>query len=124
MHAQNNHSNHHNPSIATGISTSKIILILSAFALTAFSGSNGVGSTTPETPTIVTANSAEPAGNNCKFGGTRTDSGSDTNGNGILDAPEFTGVSYLCTQGESFDGLVYRVMLLSFIPPWSMAQAQ
>jgi OmcA/MtrC family decaheme c-type cytochrome len=46
---------------------------------------------------------AEPAGANCPFGGTRIESGLDTNNNGVLDDSEVigTGTSYVCNFGPS-----------------------
>jgi len=44
----------------------------------------------------LTVTSAEDAGANCTYGGTRIDSGLDANGNGTLDANEVTATAYAC----------------------------
>src|SRR6218665_2030559 len=51
-------------------------------------GSNGLNS--------LMAMTAEAAGSNCTYGGTRVTSGLDTNGNSTLDAGEVTATSYNC----------------------------
>ncbi len=82
-------------------------LLFGSLFLTACGG-GGSASGTPGTGTpVVTANSDEAAGSNCLYGGTRIDSGLDSNDNGILDAPEVTDVSYICTAGQPFDDLVF-----------------
>jgi OmcA/MtrC family decaheme c-type cytochrome len=85
--------------------------LILAGALTGCSGSTGsagaTGATGPTGPTGATgpngANSLikqtpEAAGANCPFGGTKIESGPDTNGNGALDPAEITaaGTSYVC----------------------------
>lgn len=54
----------------------------------------------PGTTSLV-ATSAEPAGANCPFGGTRIEEGVDSNNNGVLDAGEVdtAATSYVCTSG-------------------------
>lgn len=49
--------------------------------------------------------SAEPAGQNCPNGGTRIETGPDTNANGALDDPEVTNTSFAC-QGAATTTLV------------------
>lgn len=44
----------------------------------------------------VVRTTAETAGANCPFGGTKIEVGIDTNGNGALDDSEATGTSYIC----------------------------
>jgi hypothetical protein len=43
---------------------------------------------------------AEPAGVNCAQGGTRVDTGPDTNGNNVLDDPEITETTYSCNGAD------------------------
>lgn len=53
--------------------------------------------------------SDEPAGDNCAFGGTRIDTGTDEDGDGSLSAAEITATEYLCDrQGTDFAGAVYE----------------
>jgi hypothetical protein len=42
----------------------------------------------------------EPAGVNCAQGGTRVDTGPDTNGNSVLDDPEITETTYTCNGAD------------------------
>lgn len=44
----------------------------------------------------------EPPGQNCAGGGTAVQSGSDTNGNGTLDATEVSSKQYICAAGSVF----------------------
>jgi OmcA/MtrC family decaheme c-type cytochrome len=55
-----------------------------------------------ETNALV-ATSAEPAGTNCPFGGTKLETGLDTNGNGVLDPNEIdaSATTYVCAFGPS-----------------------
>lgn len=48
---------------------------------------------------------AEAAGANCTYGGIRVDTGSDLNGNGVLDIAEITGTNYVC-NGTGTNSLV------------------
>jgi len=48
--------------------------------------------------------SDEPAGANCEFGGIAIAVGTDTNGDGVLDADETTEVSYVCDGGDGIPG--------------------
>jgi hypothetical protein len=41
--------------------------------------------------------SAEPAGVNCAYGGTKVQAGLDTSGDGALQAGEVTSTFYLCS---------------------------
>ncbi len=59
-------------------------------------GANGVGA--------LVAATSEPAGNNCANGGSKISSGSDTNGNGILDSAEISSVSYICNGVSGSNG--------------------
>jgi len=67
-----------------------------AGAVAACSGSAGPAGATGGTSLINT--SAEPAGTNCPYGGTKIEFGVDANGNGVLDPNEVgaTGTSYTC----------------------------
>ena len=51
----------------------------------------------------LVATSPEPAGASCPFGGTRIETGSDANGNGVLDAGEIiaTATSYVCNSSPT-----------------------
>ncbi len=49
--------------------------------------------------------SSEPAGANCTSGGQRIDYGIDDDGNGVLDAAEVDGTTYVCNGGNGQDGL-------------------
>jgi len=62
-------------------------------------GNNGANAMTA----LVTATS-EPAGSNCANGGSKISSGSDANGNGILDSTEITSASYLCNGVSGSNG--------------------
>jgi len=59
-----------------------------ATGATGAAGSNGVNSLIAETP--------EPAGVNCTYGGVKVTSGIDANGDGILEAGEVQATSYVC----------------------------
>ena len=48
---------------------------------------------------------SEPAGANCTSGGQRIDYGIDDDGNGVLDAAEVDGTTYVCNGGNGQDGL-------------------
>jgi OmcA/MtrC family decaheme c-type cytochrome len=56
----------------------------------------------PGTTSLV-ATVAEPAGANCPFGGTKIETGIDTNNNGVLDPTEIdaAAVTYICASGPS-----------------------
>lgn len=60
-------------------------------------GLNGIGA--------LIATTSEPAGANCANGGSKISSGSDANGNGILDSAEITSVSYICTGASGSNGV-------------------
>ncbi|MCY7369781.1 MAG: hypothetical protein LH479_02650 [Polaromonas sp.] len=45
---------------------------------------------------VLTAVSNEPAGRNCRNGGTRVDAGTDANRNNLLDEQEVTSTRYVC----------------------------
>lgn len=47
---------------------------------------------------------AEPAGANCPEGGRRLDVGTDANANGVLEAAEIDGTSYVCSGSRGADG--------------------
>ncbi len=51
----------------------------------------------------------EAAGDNCSVGGFRIDVGTDTNGNGSLDADEITGTAYTCTGESGTDYLINTI---------------
>ena len=53
--------------------------------------------------TLVAA-AAEPAGANCASGGTRVQSGSDADGNGVLDAGEVAATAYVCHGAQGAQG--------------------
>ena len=83
-------------------------LLLSTTFLVACGGGGGSSSTPvatpppppppPPPPTTLTATVQLPAGDpNCFRGGTRTDTGPDNNGNGVLDAGEVETSSFSCT---------------------------
>src|SRR5262249_7575717 len=46
--------------------------------------------------TALVKQTPEPAGANCANGGTRIDSGTDANGNAVLDVSEISATSYAC----------------------------
>ena len=54
------------------------------------------GATGAAGTTALVSTTPEPAGANCQYGGTRVDSGLDTNGNGTLDPSEITDTAYVC----------------------------
>ena len=60
-----------------------------------------------------------PAGNaSCPNGGVRIDSGTDTNGDGILDAGEITGTSYVCNAANArYFNRISSFPVCSFIDP-------
>ena len=58
----------------------------------------------PGAPALATT-SAEPAGTNCAYGGTKVEAGVDDNGNGVLDASEVMSTTYVC-NGEGKNALV------------------
>jgi OmcA/MtrC family decaheme c-type cytochrome len=75
-------------------------LVLAALgALVACAGDNGANA--------LVSSSAEPAGANCPFGGTKLEVGVDANGNGTLEPSEVgaTGTSYVC-NGDGQTSLV------------------
>jgi OmcA/MtrC family decaheme c-type cytochrome len=51
--------------------------------------------------TSLVSTTPEPAGTNCQFGGTRIDTGADTNNNGQLDQDEITNTTYVCNMAPS-----------------------
>lgn len=63
-------------------------------------GTDGTGST----PVLLNT-SMEGPGSNCTDGGSRIDSGLDTNLNGILDPAETQNTSYVCHGSDGSDGL-------------------
>ena len=52
------------------------------------------------TPLSLSRNSAEPAGTNCPYGGTKIESGLDWDGDGVLSDGEVTGVRYECSDED------------------------
>lgn len=52
----------------------------------------------------LVATAAEPAGANCASGGTRVQSGSDADGNGVLDAGEVAATAYVCHGAQGAQG--------------------
>jgi hypothetical protein len=40
----------------------------------------------------------EPAGTRCRWGGVKTGTGPDLNGNGVLERQEVTTITYACTE--------------------------
>jgi len=70
-------------------------------------GTNGSsGSGGPNGAHALSTLTAEPAGANCRYGGTRIDAGVDRNGNSVLESSEITSTSYLCLN-ESVDGMYF-----------------
>jgi Protein of unknown function (DUF1566)/PKD domain len=65
--------------------------------LSACGGGGDTGTTGTSGADAVLRSSAEPAGSNCPNGGTRIDSGLDTNRNGQLETNEITKQSYICS---------------------------
>jgi hypothetical protein len=63
-------------------------------------GTDGAGSTP-----VLLSTSPELAGANCTSGGSRIDSGLDTNLNGNLDPAEIQNTSYVCHGSDGSDGL-------------------
>lgn len=77
-------------------------------------GEGPQGPAGPSGPTGTNALSVitdEPAGANCRYGGSRVDVGVDTNGNGSLDMGEVTSTRYLCDQ-SSVDGIWFGDLTL------------
>lgn len=64
--------------------------------MTGMNGAPGVGALVRQT--------AEAAGANCPVGGTRVDSGRDSNGNGMLDMSEITATQYVCSGSAGAAG--------------------
>jgi hypothetical protein len=68
-------------------------------------GAEGVqGDTGSEGLTSLIAVTAEAAGDNCETGGQRIDHGLDADADGVLDAEEISGTSYLCDGADGVDG--------------------
>lgn len=57
--------------------------------------------------TALVATSEEPAGANCEFGGTRIDTGVDTNANNVLDANEVQNTTYVCNASAPAGDTLY-----------------
>ncbi len=80
--------------------------VLGALTIAACSGDQGPpGEPGPTGANALTATSPEPAGSHCPAGGTKIEWGLDSNGNGLLDADEVTGSSYVC-NGTGKNALV------------------
>jgi len=54
----------------------------------------------------LTSVTSEPAGSNCESGGTRIDSGLDTDNDGMLDDTEITATAYVCNGVDSNTSLI------------------
>ncbi|MDA8154872.1 MAG: hypothetical protein M0Z52_00240, partial [Actinomycetota bacterium] len=65
-------------------------------------GTNGTNGTNGQTSLVSIT--AEPAGANCTYGGSKISSGLDANGDGILQASEVTGTSYICNGSNGTNG--------------------
>lgn len=64
-------------------------------------------------PDALVAASDEPAGENCPSGGLRLDAGLDENRNGVLDADEVAGTTYVCDGTTGADGSSAPAALVS-----------
>jgi|GEM_PF-1962188 len=64
----------------------------------------GTGSTGPTGLNALVRTAAEAAGPNCPTGGTKVESGRDTNGDGTLNAGEVTSTSYVCNGAAGASG--------------------
>jgi len=69
---------------------------------TGVTGASGISGTNGLNTLLVSI--AEPVGTNCAYGGTKTTSGLDTNGNGILDSGEVTSTTYICNGADGTNG--------------------
>ncbi len=65
----------------------------------------------PSGLTTLVATSAEPAGVNCVAGGARLDHGVDDSADGVLDAGEIDGTSFICNGVDGIDGLQTLVVV-------------
>ena len=73
-----------------------------ANGMNGLNGMNGTNGTSGATALVK--QTPEPAGANCANGGTRIDSGTDANANGVLDATEITATSYACNGATGAQG--------------------
>ena len=95
--------------MATNISqlmTGLLIAVSLSGCLEGEDGKDGINGTdgTGSTPVLLKT-SMEGPGANCTGGGSRIDSGLDTNLNGILDPAETQNTSYVCHGSDGSDGL-------------------
>lgn len=90
----------------------KRLVILTVLGLLAAcgGGSDGSAAASPLVPaparTFLASTAAEPAGANCAAGGIRTQTGLDTNANGVLYAGEVNATSYACNKAWGTAALI------------------
>jgi len=65
---------------------------------------NGAGNSGANGLNTLASTVAEPAGVHCAYGGQKISSGLDANGNGVLDAGEVAGTSYVCNGAPGSSG--------------------
>lgn len=77
--------------------------VLSEFVLIHKDGTPKKPTTPPQVPSSLLTTTVEKEGANCEYGGTRVDTGKDTNGNNKLDNNEIEKTSYVCKSDDSTD---------------------
>ncbi len=79
------------------------VMLFLGVVLSGCEDTSGSGSGSDALGTLVSTQ-AEPAGDNCPFGGVAIHTGADVNGNGVLDATEVKSTSYVCNGESGQDG--------------------